>query len=175
VPYYAAKWQMEQDVRASGLEHVVFRPSFVFGRDGGVLPTFIRQVRLAPVVTILGPGTQRLQPIWIDELAARFAEAVGLPQAAGGTFELGGPEQVSWNDLYRRIARVLHKRRAFVNVPFDVARVGARLTGWIPGAPLTVDQLTMLEAGDNVVTTDEATGVFGPTRVGLDAQIRRAA
>ena len=38
VPYYRAKWEMEQDVKASGLEHVIFRPSFVFGRDGGVLP-----------------------------------------------------------------------------------------------------------------------------------------
>ena len=37
VPYYHAKWQMEQDVKSSGLEHVIFRPSFVFGRDGGAL------------------------------------------------------------------------------------------------------------------------------------------
>jgi uncharacterized protein YbjT (DUF2867 family) len=47
-PYFAAKWQMEQVVGASGLEHVVFRPSFVFGR-GGLLPTLVRQVRLSPV------------------------------------------------------------------------------------------------------------------------------
>ena len=31
VPYYRAKWDMEQAVRASALEHVIFRPSFVFG------------------------------------------------------------------------------------------------------------------------------------------------
>jgi len=45
VPYYWAKWEMEQALQASGLEHVIFRPSFVFGRDGGVLPMFVRQVR----------------------------------------------------------------------------------------------------------------------------------
>ena len=45
VPYYGAKWQEEQDVQASGLPYVIFRPSFVFGRDGGVLPTFIRLAR----------------------------------------------------------------------------------------------------------------------------------
>ena len=37
VPYYHAKWEMEQTVKASGLEHVIFRPSFVFGREGGTL------------------------------------------------------------------------------------------------------------------------------------------
>ena len=40
VPYYRSKWDMEQTVKASGIEHVIFRPSFVFGKDGGVLPTF---------------------------------------------------------------------------------------------------------------------------------------
>ena len=44
MPYYRAKWAMEEAVRASGLEYVIFRPSFVFGRDGGALPTFMRQV-----------------------------------------------------------------------------------------------------------------------------------
>ena len=56
VPYFAAKWEMERAVRESGLEHVIFRPSFVFGRDGGVLPTFIRLARFAPVTPIIGSG-----------------------------------------------------------------------------------------------------------------------
>ncbi len=67
VPYYAAKWEMERVVRESGLEHVILRPSFVFGKDGGVLPTFVRLARFAPVTPIVGPGTQRLQPIWVEE------------------------------------------------------------------------------------------------------------
>ena len=47
VPYYArevGRWSRTST--APGLEHVIFRPSFVFGRDGGALPTFVRQVRL---------------------------------------------------------------------------------------------------------------------------------
>ena len=60
VPYFAAKWQMEKAVRESGLEHVIFRPSFVFGSDGGVLPTFIRLARYAPVTPIIGAGPAAL-------------------------------------------------------------------------------------------------------------------
>ena len=70
VPYYAAKWAMEQAVPAPGLEHTIFRPSFVFGRDGGALPTFMKQVRYSPVVTVIGTGMQRSQPIWVDDVAA---------------------------------------------------------------------------------------------------------
>jgi uncharacterized protein YbjT (DUF2867 family) len=174
VPYYRAKWQMEQDVAASGLEHTIFRPSFVFGK-GGVLPTFVRQVRYSPVVTVLGPGTARLQPVWLDDVAAHFASAIDLPSAANRTFELGGPEQLSWNDLYRRIATVLGKRRVLAHVPFSVAGAGARLTQWIPGAPVTSDQLKMLQAGDNVVSGDDAAETFGLPLLGVDDQIRLVA
>jgi uncharacterized protein YbjT (DUF2867 family) len=175
VPYYAAKWQMEQDVKASALEHVIFRPSFVFGRDGGVLPTFVRQVKLSPVVTVIGPGLQRSQPIWVDDVAAYFATAIDLPQAADRTFEIGGPDIVDWNELYLRIAKVLGKRRKLVHVPWSVARTAALATQRIPGAPLTVDQVTMLQAGDNVVSSSDAVDTFGLPLVPLDEQIRRAA
>jgi uncharacterized protein YbjT (DUF2867 family) len=174
-PYFAAKWQMEQDVGASGLEHVVFRPSFVFARSGGVLPTFARQVRLSPVVTIIGSGRQRLQPVWLDDVAAHFAAALELPGAANRTFELGGPDIVTWDELYARIAKTLHKRRTFVHVPAGVARTGARLTEWIPGSPLTADQVTMLEdAGDSVVHGSDTVDTFSLPLVPLDEQLRRA-
>jgi uncharacterized protein YbjT (DUF2867 family) len=173
-PYFAAKWQMEQDVAASGIEHVVFRPSFVFGRSGGVLPTFVRQVRLSPVVTIIGSGRSRFQPVWVDDVAAHFAAALDLPAAAGRTFELGGPDVVTWDGVYRRIARRLHKRRAFVHVPAPVAETGARLTEWIPGSPLTADQVKMLEAGDNVVHGSDAVDTFALPLLPLDEQLRRA-
>jgi len=175
VPYYRAKWQMEQDVQASDLDHVIFRPSFVFGPRGGALPTFIRQVKVAPVVTVIGSGLQRSQPIWVEDVAAYFARAIDLPQAAGRTYEIGGPDTVTWNELYERIARVLHKRRRLVHVPWTVARTGARLTERLPGAPLSVDQVSMLQGGDNVVGSSDAVDTFQIPLLPLDEQIRRSA
>jgi NADH dehydrogenase len=174
VPYFRAKWAMEQDVKASGLEHVIFRPSFVFGRNGGALQTFVKQVKLSPVVTVIGPGEQRSQPIWVEDVAAYFAKGIDLPQAANRTFELGGPDTVTWNELYARIARALGKRRRLVHVPWSVAKTGARLTQWLPGAPLSVDQVAMLQAEDNVVSSNDAIDAFGLPLVPLDEQLRRA-
>jgi NADH dehydrogenase len=53
-PYFHAKWDEEQAVKKSGLEHTIFRPSFIFGRDGGMLPTLIRLVRWSPVTPVAG-------------------------------------------------------------------------------------------------------------------------
>jgi NADH dehydrogenase len=175
VPYFGAKWEMEAAVRESGLESVILRPSFVFGKDGGVLPTFVRLARLAPVTPIVGSGKQRLQPIWVEDLAEIYAQALDLPAAANRTFELGGPDAPTWNEFWDRLKRVLGKRRPSMHVPIGLMRVQAALTERLPGAPVTRDQLTMLELGDNVVTDPGAAEVFDVTLVPLDEQLRRAA
>ena len=175
VPYYRAKWEMEAAVKESGIEHVIFRPSFVFGRDGGVLPTFVRLARFAPVTPIVGPGTQKLQPIWIDDLAAYYAASIAEPAAANRTFELGGPDAVTWDEFWQRLKRTLGARRPSVHVPFGAMRLQAALTERLPGAPVTRDQLTMLALGDNVVTDPGAVETFQLPLVPLDEQLRRAA
>jgi uncharacterized protein YbjT (DUF2867 family) len=173
VPYFGAKWEMERTVNESGLEHVIFRPSFVFGRDGGVLPTFVRLARYAPATPIIGPGTQRLQPIWVEDLAEYYVHAIDEPAAANRTFELGGPEAVSWNEFWERLKRVLGVHRPTVHVPFGLMRAQATLTERLPGAPVTRDQLTMLGLGDNVVTDSSAVETFQLPLVPLDEQLRR--
>jgi NADH dehydrogenase len=175
VPYFAAKWEMERAVKGSGIEYVILRPSFVFGKDGGVLPTFVRLARFAPVTPIVGPGTQRLQPIWVDDVAEYYARAVDLAAAANRTFELGGPDAPTWNEFWDRLKRVLGSRRPSLHVPVSFLRVQAALTEKLPGAPVTRDQLTMLLLGDNVVTSPGAVETFQLPLVPLDEQLRRAA
>ena len=173
VPYYGAKWAMEQAVKDSGLEHVIMRPSFVFGRDGGALQQFRRIATLSPVTPIVGPGTQRLQPIWVDDVAAYFGAAVEKPEAANRTFELGGPDVVTWNEFWSRLKRAAGARRPTLHVPFRLMRIQAAVLEKLPNPPVTRDQLTMLAAGDNVVTTSDAVDTFGLPLVALDEQLRR--
>jgi uncharacterized protein YbjT (DUF2867 family) len=175
VPYFGAKWEMERAVEASGLEHVILRPSFIFGKDGGVLPTFVRLARFAPVTPIVGTGTQRLQPIWVEDVAAYYAASIDLSAAANRTFELGGPDAPTWNEFWDRLKRVVGSRRPSIHLPVGLMRAQAALTERLPGAPVTRDQLTMLELGDNVVMDPAAVEVFGLPLVPLDEQLRRAA
>ena len=174
VPYYTAKWEMERAVRSSSLQYVVFRPSFVFGDDGGALPTFVRLARFAPLTPVVGDGTARLQPIWVDDVAGYFASAIDHPAVVGRVFELGGPDAVTWNDFWARLKRIAGVRRPSVHVPIGILRAQAAFTERLPGAPVTRDQLTMLELGDNVVADRSAVETFQLPLVPLDEQLRRA-
>ena len=175
VPYYGAKWDSERLVEGSGIPYVIFRPSFVFGTDGGILPTFVKLARFTPVTPIIGSGRQRIQPIWVDDVAEYFVRAVDLEAAAGRIFELGGPDAVSWNEFWERLKRARRSRRPSVHVPVRLMRLNALVTERLPGdIPLTNDLLTMLEHGDNVVSNPVAVETFGFPLVPLDEQLRRA-
>ena len=176
VPYYHAKWEMEQAVEASGLPYVIFRPSFIFERDGGILPTFAKLARLAPVTPVIGSGERKLQPIWAGDVGAYFDKAIDLDAATNRTFELGGPDIVTWNEFWERLKKARGIRRPSIHVPVGFMRANALLTERLPGnIPLTRDLLKMLEHSDNVVSNDDAVRTFQLPLVPLDEQLRRAA
>ena len=176
VPYYHSKWTNEQDTRGSGLEHVIFRPSFIFGRRGGILPTFKMLAKAAPVTAIIGSGEQKIQPIWVDDVGVYFAQSIARPEAANRTFDLGGPDVVTWNEFWQRLRAVLGiRRRPTMHVPTALMKIPATVTERLPGdIPLTRDLLKMLEGGDNVVSNDDARRTFDVRLLPLDEQLRRA-
>jgi len=171
-PYFAAKWDEEQAVGESGIDHVIFRPSFIFGGDGGILQPQIRMVRFSPVTPVL--GRHRLQPIWVDDVAAFFAAALTNEAAAGRTFDLAGPDRITWAELHAEIRRALGKRRLAFGIPPGLLKAGASVGQVLPpfhGARAAVE---MLDFGDNVGDPAPAIETFGIRPLDVRAQIRRA-
>ncbi|MEX2103634.1 MAG: NAD(P)H-binding protein [Gaiellaceae bacterium] len=171
-PYYRGKWFMEEAVKGSGIDHTIFRPSFIFGRDGGMLPALLKLARYSPVMPV--PSTRRLQPMWVDDVAAFYAAAVS-DDAPKGTFEIAGPDQVSWNELYDRIRRLLGKRRLKLQIPLGVSKAAATAAQVLPPLKGARGAVAMLEHEDNVTDIGPAVEAFGIQPISLDDQIRRAA
>ena len=171
-PYYDAKWEEEQAVKYSGIEHVIFRPSFIFGRDGGLLVQQIKVVRFSPVVPVL--SRHRMQPVWVEDVAALFAAAVSSGEAPNRTFDVGGPDRPTWAELHERIRKILGKRRFAFQMPPGLLKAGATIGQILPpfhGARAAVE---MLDLGDNVGDIGPVTETYGVRPIGVDEQIRRA-
>jgi uncharacterized protein YbjT (DUF2867 family) len=171
-PYFHAKWEEEQAVKFSGLEHAIFRPSFVFAGDGGILPQQIRLVRYSPVTPIL--GRHELQPIWVDDVAAFVTRAVTAEEAANRTYDIGGADRLSWAELHALIRKTLGKRRLAFTMPPALLKAGATVGQVLPplnGARAAVE---MLDLGDNVCDPRPAAEAFGVQPIGVEEQVRRA-
>ena len=162
-PYHRTKWRAEEAVRASGLDWTIFRPSLIFGPGDGVSRTLVPALRRLPVFPVFGDGMYRVQPVAVEEVALCLTKALGRPETIGETYELGGPEALTYDELLRRISTALGLRRAFMHVPLALAKVAVSFLQHLPGAPITRDQLTMLLEGSTCDST-AASLTFGVPR-----------
>lgn len=89
-----------------------------------------------------------MSPVHIDDVASAFIKALEDDATIGKTYELGGPEILSWQDMIARIAAATGKRKWILPMPTWIMRAGATLFDWLPFFPVTRDQLTMLEEGN---------------------------
>jgi len=171
-PYFRAKWEEEQAVKYSGIEHVIFRPSFVFGRDGGVLPQQIMLVRYSPVTPVL--GRHRMQPIWVDDVATFLAGGVAAAKAPNRTFDLVGPDRLTWSELHELIRKTLGKRRLAFQMPPGLLKAGATVGQILPPLKGARAAVEMLDLGDNVGDGGPAAESFDVRPIGVEEQVRRA-
>ncbi|OAQ53180.1 NAD-dependent epimerase [Natrinema mahii] len=152
--YFRAKRRAERVVRDSSLEHVIYRPSVVFG-DGCAFVPFVERM-VPPLVTPLpGGGRMRLQPIWIEDLAPMIADGLEDDRHAGGCYEIGGPERLT---LAETVATI-RGGGIVVPIPMGLAGVVARVVDPLPWIPFGRDQYRALSL-DNT-TTDDALEAFG--------------
>lgn len=157
-PYLKAKWDGEQAVKSSGMEWTIFRPSVVFGPGDGFINVLAELVRKAPMIPVVGNGQSKFQPVAVGEVAAAFAKAVDDPSTIGQTFDLGGPDILTYEAMLDTIAAQLGKKKPKVHVPVGLMKLVVAASSPLPKAlrpPVTSEQLRML-ALDNC-SSDSAT------------------
>ncbi len=153
--YHRSKAAAEALVRSSGLDWTIFRPSLVYGQGDAFVNLFDRISRWSPIVPVMGPGTNLLQPVAVEIVAEAFATALKSTSSIGQTIDLCGPERLSFRAVLRRILAARSRSRWVVSVPWPVARLQARMMEWVfpallgRASPLNRDQLLMLHE-DNV-------------------------
>jgi len=158
--YGRSKARAEDAIRAVYPDAVILRPSLVFGAGDGFLNRFAALAVQSPVLPLIGGGETRFQPVYVGDVAEAIARGVIRADAAGRTFELGGPTIYTFREILELVRRETGRDRLLLPLPFFVARpLGALLQlvgilGVTP--PLTRDQVFMLEH-DNVVSDGAAT------------------
>jgi NADH dehydrogenase len=162
--YGRSKAAGEAAVRAAFPSATILRPSIVFGREDQFINRFAGLIRMLPVVPVIGADTQ-FQPVFVGDVAKAVAAALG--DEGGDTFELGGPEVLTMLELNRWIAKAIGRDPVFAPVPDFAAELLAKTTGWLPGAPITMDQFKML-GSDNVVSGKDGLAAFGIVPTPLD-------
>lgn len=153
--YASSKGKGEQALRAAYPAACILRPSVVFGPEDQFFNRFAALAALSPVMPVIC-GQTRMQPVYVGDVADAAMAALTRADAAGRTYELGGPQVFTFRELLAWILKLTMRRRPLVGVPMALARLQAAVLERLPGKLLTRDQLLLL-AQDNVVAPDALT------------------
>jgi NADH dehydrogenase len=159
--YASSKGLGEEGVRQAFPKATIMRPSVIFGQDDQFVTMFANLIGSLPVLPVFGPEA-KLQPVFVDDVAAAITAALEEPGLHGGkTYELAGPQVVTMMELHQAISGAQGRNRTFLPVPDALSALFAAL----PGTPMSSDQWHMLKAG-NV-----ATGTLpGLAKLGVEAR-----
>ncbi len=149
--YCRSKGLGEAQVRKSLKSAVILRPSIIFGIDDGFFNKFGQMAEIFPFLPLIGGGNTKFQPVYVGDVAKAVALGVEDKLEAGKIYELGGSEVLTFRQCMELILEQTGRNNWLVHIPWFIARWGAILTGWIPGAPVTSDQIKILRH-DNVVS-----------------------
>ena len=171
-PYLTTKFAAEEFVRQSGLNYTIFRPSLIFGRGGDAITMFGDMVKKY-VVPIIGDGQYRFQPVSVTTVAQGFEKALDPETAKEQTLDVGGPDNVTFDEIMDTLARVMGKSIVKIHMPVLPLRLATSALQHAPGYPLTTDQITMLLEGS---TCDEKPfyEILGLEPISLEQTLRDA-
>jgi uncharacterized protein YbjT (DUF2867 family) len=161
-PYIRARGQGEQAVRAAFPSAGMVRPAVMFGPDDAFLNTLVQLRRRLPVCPMFGRGQTRLQPADVEDVGEAAARLMQRTLAEAMIVECGGPRVYTYEELLRTITRAANVKRMLVPVPFAVWHALAWGAEMLPGAPVTRNQVELME-----IDTVASVGVPGFADLGI--------
>ena len=142
--WFRAKWRAEEAVRGSGITYTIFRPSWIYGPDDKSLNRFLGMARWLPFVPQIGNGRQRLAPVFVFDIGALVADALESTAADNATFEVGGPETLTMDEVIRVALRVQGRRRFILHAPASLMKLATRPLTLLPSPPMTPDAIDFI-------------------------------
>ncbi len=151
--YARSKAAGEAAVRAAYPDATIVRPSSVFGPEDKFFNLFARLATLMPIMPLIGGGQNRMQPVYVGDVAQSIAALLADTSEAGGTYELGGPQVLTMAEIMAMVCEQTGRKRLLLPVPYAAAKFEAFFLQLTPWDILTMDQVELLKV-DNVVSGD---------------------
>lgn len=144
-PYIRSRGEGEAAVQTAFPGAVIVRPAVMFASDDAFLTTILRLLRSLPAYPIFGDGKTRLQPVYVDDVAAAIAQILRQSQNPYPVYELAGPRIYSYEELLRTIARIAGLRPVLMRMPFAFWNAMAGIAEMLPQPPLTRNQVELMQ------------------------------
>ena len=153
ITWYRAKGRAEQTLRASSLRTTILRPSWAYGPEDKALNKFVQIARFSPIVPRIGLRDQLIRPVFVRDVAAAVAR-IFERDAWDKTYEIGGPDVLTMDEVIHTMLEVMGKRRLVLPVPKFLPKIATAPLTLLPVPPMTPGGIEFAVQDGLVDTTD---------------------
>jgi len=152
--YANSKLVAEEKIKKIFKKTIILRPSVVFGPEDDFTNKFAKMASISPFIPLINNGLTKFQPVYVKDVAKAVYIVINNNKYLGQTFSLGGPQVISFKEIIDFILLRIRKKRIYVPLSFPMIKLMAILFSIFPSAPITLDQVRLLEK-DNIVPEKE--------------------
>ena len=152
--YAESKLAAEEKIKKIFKKTIILRPSVIFGPEDNFTNKFARMASISPFIPLINKGLTKFQPVYVKDVAKAVHVVINNNKYIGQTYSLGGPEVISFKEIIDFILLKIRKKRIYIPLSFPQIKLMAILFSILPNAPITLDQVRLLEK-DNVVLKKE--------------------
>ena len=150
-----AKLEAEAAIQASGLDWTIVRSSWAYGPGDRALNRLLHYTDWLPFLPTFGSGTEKVTPVFVEDVGRLFARAVAEPAATSRQIlPLGGPQVLTMNDVLAAGLSVLGRRRVILHMPLPLGRAMGTVAQYLPGRPLTPGAVDFVAHGGAASLTE---------------------
>jgi NADH dehydrogenase len=151
--YIAARGRGEIAVQQAFPGAILIRPAIMCGPDDAFITKVVQLLRYLPVYPMFGLGETKLQPVDVEDVAEGIARVLSGAGAAVALYEFTGPRVYTYKELVTGVTDQIKARSRLIPLPFTLWRILALVTEFLPGSPLTRNQVALMQR-DNVASSD---------------------
>ena len=148
--YIKSKFLGEEEVKSNFLNSTIIRPSIVIGAKDKFFNMFAKLAGLFPLIPLVGSEV-KFQPVYVGDVAKAIDKII-TNNISKKTYELAGKNIYTFKELIELLLKEIRKKRIILPIPFFAGRIQAMLFQLMPKPLLTLDQIKILEEGDNILS-----------------------
>jgi uncharacterized protein YbjT (DUF2867 family) len=174
--HLASRLAVETTLLDAVPESIALRASIVIGARSRSFRFLVRLIERLPVLALPAWRTHRTRPIdGRDVLEFLAAAATVDPVHAGRSWDIAGPDAMSYAELLERIADALMITRPSIGLNFNLTPVASVIAAAVAGEDVgLIEPLMESLEHDLLPRDDDAAGAFGVKLHGFDKAVHRA-
>ncbi|MCK4565475.1 MAG: SDR family oxidoreductase, partial [Verrucomicrobia bacterium] len=150
-PHLSSRLQVADEFMQGGVPTTILRAAIIIGSGSASYEMINHLVRRLPVFLVPTWAKTKCQPIGLRDVLKSLVGVLELPESAGKTFDIGGADILTYEEMLKIQCDILRKKRLFIHSPISNVGFYSYITSLLTPVPAAITWCLMESVTHDVV------------------------